>query len=230
MKSTPKWLWLPPAIAALLILGTFSMQGGASSTTTPRQPAADEPAATETEAGAPTTTAARKAPMPRTPDLWQMSSALLGVLLLGVVGIVVVKRLRQGPGAPRGANVLSLRQTLRLSSRHAVHAIEFDERIVLVGETEKGLTLFETGRLPERLADEAEVLSRRGTTVDLVADDADTGAVPKNLVIPRPDPLPKPRLPTPPNSPRPAVAETPANAVAPALTTFRNLLQKAGRV
>jgi flagellar biogenesis protein FliO len=225
MKSTPKWLWLPPAIAALLILGTFSMQGGASSTTTPRQPAADEPAATETEAGAPTTTAARKAPMPRTPDLWQMSSALLGVLLLGVVGIVVVKRLRQGPGAPRGANVLSLRQTLRLSSRHAVHAIEFDERIVLVGETERGLALIDGGKLPDRAADEAAVQAR-AAAIAAADDDDDGGAVPKDLIIPRPErPLPTRPLRAP--ATKPAAAN--AAASAPALADFRNLLQKAGR-
>ena len=95
---------------------------------------------------------------------------------------------------------------------------------MLVGESDRGLTLIDGGRLPERAADEAEVLGRpAGRTLDVVADDADDdGAVPKNLVIPRPEKAPARRAPTPPN----AKAEGGAQ---PSLADFRNLLQKAGR-
>ena len=118
---------------------------------------------------------------------------------------------------------MALRQTLRLGARQALHAIEFDERIVLVGESDKGLVLIEHGKLPERAADEAEVLSRGelGRRIDAVAADEDEGAVPKDLVIPRPD-NPARRLPKPPVEPA-----TPAKK--PGLGDFRNLLQKVGR-
>jgi hypothetical protein len=60
-----------------------------------------------------------------------------------------------------------------------------------------------------------------GRTLDVVADDEDDGAVPKNLVIPRPEKAAPRRAPTPPQA---------RNADAsPSLADFRNLLQKAGR-
>jgi flagellar biogenesis protein FliO len=223
MKSIPKWLLIPPAVALLLLLGMLSMQGQAANgdaevvqrptaRTTTVLPNGDDARSNRT---APAT--------PRTPDLWQMSSGLIGVVLLGAAALFGLKRLRSGSAASRGTPVMALRQTLRLGARQALHAIEFDERIVLVGESDKGLVLIEHGKLPERAADEAEVLSRGelGRRVDAVAADEDEGAVPKDLVIPRPDHLAR-RL------PKPAVDQaTPAKK--PGLGDFRNLLQKVGR-
>lgn len=225
MKSIPKWLLVPPAVALLLLLGMMSMQGGAAnantSTGSERTPAKTSTLALPSGDDARTN---RTPPVaPRTPDLWQMSSGLIGVLLLGAAVLFGLKRLRGGAAATRGAPVMSLRQTLRLGARQALHAIEFDERIVLVGESDKGLVLIEHGKLPERAADEAEVLSRGelGRRVDAVASDEDEGAVPKDLVIPRPE-APSRRLPKPPVDPA-----TPAKK--PGLGDFRNLLQKVGR-
>ncbi len=234
MKSMPKWLLLPPAVAALLLLGSLSMQSGSSAAqqkqptppTTPAEAVQDpvEPAPVGKPIGR------REAPQPpRTPDLWEMSSALIGVLLLGVGGVLVLRRLRAGPGAPRGANLLSLRQTLRLSTRQSIHAIEFDDRILLVGETDKSLSLLDSGKLPERAADEAEVAARAAVAMAtaLAAAGEDEGAVPKNLVIPRPaSPLPR-RLPTPPTTPANRAPAKTADAVD--LADFRNLLQKVTR-
>jgi flagellar biogenesis protein FliO len=227
MKSTQKWFLIPPAIAALLILGTLSMQGPA-----PKSPAKQPAPAAEPRPTPPESTTedlprtARTAPTPpRTPDLWQMASALVGVLLLGAGGILVLRRLRNGPGAPRSGSLVTLRQSLRLGGRQAVHVLEFDEKLLLVGEHERGLVLIDSGKLPERTADEAEVLARGlpGLAVDAIAgDDEDDGAVPKNLVIPRPDAPPARRLPTPP-------ATRPAPAAGVGLNDFRNLLQKVGR-
>jgi flagellar biogenesis protein FliO len=216
MKSTPKWFLIPPAIAALLILGSLSMQGGTPSAKPEPRSTAPAGAGVALEGDL---QKGRGAPaLPRTPDLWQMSSALLGVLLLGVGGIVLLRRLRNGPGAPRGQTLVTLRQTLRLSPRQAIHAVEFDDRILLVGDSDKGLVLLESGKLPERVADEAEVIARTAATADVVADD---GAVPKNLIIPRPD-RPAGRLP---NANAPAA--NPAAQVG--LGDFRTLLKKAGR-
>lgn len=227
MKSMPRWFLVPPAFAALLLLGTLSMKGPADTARdTPASPRQDP---TNESSPAPSVgpTAKRDAPpLPRTPDLLQTASALAGVLLLGVGGVLLLRRMRGTARAPRGATLMSLRQTLRLTPRQAVHAIEFDDRLLLLGESERGLTLLDSGRLPDRAADEADVAARSSmpaapTTADVAPAD-DDGAVPKNLLIPRPSSPPR-RLPTPP-------AVQPASASAVGLADFRNLLQKAGRV
>lgn len=220
-KSLPKWLLVPPVAALLLLLGPLSMQGAerpaqpaAATSQASTQPAATEPATGRANLRTPTP--------PRTPDLLEMSGALLAVLLLGAAGVYLLRKLRGGAVPTGGATLLTLRQSLRLSQKQVVHAIEFDDRIVLVGEGERGLALLDTGRIPERVADEVEVASRGASRIDTLVDDDDDGAVPKNLVIPRPA-RPAPARPvTPPRSP---VAATPR----PNLGDFRTLLQKAGR-
>ncbi len=155
-----------------------------------------------------------------------MLTALAAVLGLGVAGVYVLRQLR-GPARPSGdGKLMTLRQSLRLSPRHTLHAIEFDERIVLVGETERGLALVDGGKLPDRAADEAAVQARAAAIAAADDDDDDGGAVPKDLIIPRPErPLPTRPLRAP--AAKPAAAN--AAASAPALADFRNLLQKAGR-
>jgi len=220
MKSTSKWYLLAPALAVVLILGPLSMQGSSGKTQQP----ATEPAPTAAAANAAPQPADTTAPNPRaivvpkSPDMLQMLSALLGVLLLGAGGIYALRRLRGGAVPTKGAPLMTLRQTLRLTTKQAVHAIEFDERILLVGESDRGLVLIESGRSPERAADEREVLTR---TLPQPIHDDDDGAVPKDLVIPRPDRQPVRNLPQ-----RPL---TPASAPESPLGSFRALLQKAGR-
>ncbi|MCB9884210.1 MAG: flagellar biosynthetic protein FliO [Planctomycetes bacterium] len=233
MKSMPKWLLVPPAAALLVVLGPLSMASGrgnkADQPTTPLASSVTPPATTPA-ANAPATSpeaalrpAARTPALPRTPDFFEIGSALAGVLLLGIGGVIVLRKLRGGATPTGGTRLITLRQSLRLSQRQAVHAIEFDDRILLIGESERGLTLLEGGR-QQAVADEAEVLTRTSQRLDAVVDDAaeDDGAVPKNLVIPRPANGPSRRLPTPPRTPAAAKA-------APSLTDFRALLQKAGR-
>lgn len=221
LQSAPKWLLIPPAVALLLVLGPLSMQAG---TTAGAATKSASPVASASDEGAPATNDAASKParslptLPRTPDLWQMTSALVGVLLLGVGGLFAVRKLRGGATPVRGAAPLvTLRQTLRLSTRQAVHAIEFDDRILLIGEHERGLSLLESGRLPDRAADEAEVLARaaRAPAVD------EDGAVPKNLVIPRPPMTPAQRA--------ARAAARPAVKADVDLEDFRTLLQKVGR-
>ncbi|HEB54612.1 MAG TPA: hypothetical protein ENI87_15290 [bacterium] len=222
MKSTPKWLLIPPVVAALLVLGPLAMSAGASTQTT------TEPArATTPSRGDEAANRVAGSLVPKTPDMWKMSSALVGVLLLGAGGIVVLKKLRSGVSPIGNTALATLRQTVRLSTKQALHAIEFDDRILLVGEGEKGLTLIDRGSLPDAASDEAAVLARQG--VDVVADDdlddEAGGAVPKNLVIPRPDRAPqRPARPT--SSP---AAPSKADKAIATLNDFRRLLQKAGR-
>lgn len=217
MKSMPKWFLIPPAVAAMLVLGSLSMDGGAA-----KSKAVPAPAVADQEAAVPVPAVEtrRDAPAgPKAPELGKMIGALAAVLGLGIAGLYVLRQLRGPARATGGATLLTLRQSLRLSQKQVLHAIEFDDRIVLVGETDRGLALIDTGKLPERAADEAEVLGRVAGVA--LADADDDGAVPKNLVIPRPEQSPTRRTPTPPAN-RTAAAT-------PSLSDFRNLLQKAGR-
>ncbi|HEX5053663.1 MAG TPA: hypothetical protein VFZ65_17925 [Planctomycetota bacterium] len=216
MKPTLKWLLLPPIAALLLVLGPLSMQGGGPSSTKAQRTEAATPAAPADEGVRPGRAAP---PVPRVPDLWQITSALVGVLLLGAVGVMMLRRLRGPAPGRRTTTLVTLRQTLRLSARQAVHALEFDDRILLVGQHERGLVLLESGRLPDRVCDEAELRNRH--TNAAAEPDADDGAVPKDLIIPRPATAPARRLPTPPAV---QAARSPTG-----LNDFRSLLQKAGR-
>ncbi len=221
MKPLPKWFLIPPAAAALVVLSSLTQ--GSEARPRASSPAAAAPVEPQAAAEAPAPAGRREVPTgPKAPDFGQMLAALVAVLGLGVAGVYVLRQVR-GPARPSGdGRLLTLRQSLRLSPRHTLHAIEFDERIVLVGETERGLALVDGGRLPDRAADEAAVLARTAATAAGNDDADDDGAVPKDLIIPRPErPLPT----------RPArmPAPKPAAAPAPALADFRNLLQKAGR-
>lgn len=219
MKSTPKWLLIPPVVALLLVLGPLAMSGG----TTNNQPITPEssPAASQPEAEADKGTRPGSL-VPKTPDMWKMSSALVGVLLLGAVALLGLKKLRGG-ATPRGSQTLAtLRQTMRLSPKQALHAIEFDNRILLIGEGDKGLTLIQSGNLPDAATDEATVLAR---STDVLVDDEDDGATPKNLLIPRPD---KPRVKKQAKQPQtPAPQPSKADVAIAKLNDFRALLEKA---
>jgi flagellar biogenesis protein FliO len=228
MKSTPKWLLIPPVVALLLVLGPLAMGSGADKSA---GPAAVEAAPTSSPAPSSAAGGDRGALpgslVPRTPDMWKMSSALVGVLLLGAVALLGLKKLRGG-AAPQGRQTLAtLRQTVRLGAKNSLHAVEFDDRILLVGESDKGLTLIQSSALPDAARDEADVLAR--ADVVLGDDDEGEGATPKNLLIPRPDQPAPQRLPSKPRSPRPAQAPAPSKAdVAIAkLNDFREILKKA---
>ena len=220
MKSTPKWLMIPPAAALLLLLGPLAM-GGADRTARPEAPAqvapTEQPRAlvrpadpTQPAGKAPQKAALPGTLVPRTPDLWQMSSALVGVLLLGGVALLGLKKLRGSASPQRPQNLATLRQTMRLGAKSTLHAIEFDDRILLVGDSEKGLTLIESSGLPDAAADEATVLARSAQPQPSGGED---GATPKNLMIPRPE--------------APQASASKADIAIAKLNDFRALLDKA---
>lgn len=197
-KSVPTWLLVPPAVALLLLLGPLSMQSAAKSSDAPIPPQPTVPAAQPTDGMVIGRAAQRVPAAPKSISLLDISSSLAAVLVLGAVGIYVLRRVRGGVAPTGGSSLITLRQSVRLSAKQIVHALEFDDRIVLVGESERGLALLDKGRLPEPEADERSVAQRAEAP-------AEEGAVPKNLVIPRP----------------------PQKTVD--LGNFRNLLEKAGR-
>jgi len=215
MKPIPKWLMIPPAIALLLVLGPLSMANPtsvANPTSASTEPSA-QPAAADTVRARPS--------LPQAPSFWKIGSALIGVLLLGGLGLYGLRRLRGGAIPTRGTTFLTLRQSMRLGQRQALHAVEFDDRILLIGETERGISLIESAKSPNLSDDEAEVTTRAAELLSTIAMNED-GAVPKNLQIPRPPNGPSQTAPRQPVLPRPT-------SQTPGLGDFRALLQKAGR-
>lgn len=205
MKLDAKWL-LPPAAALCLILGSLTMSNGGSGKADADK--ADAPVTT------PVASAAEKnlaASMPKMPDMWQLGSSLVGVVLLGGAVIYFARRVQKtSPG--HGNQSVALRQTLRLTAKQTLHVVEFDNRLLLVGASDAGVVLVDQAPTADPADDEAAVLARAE------AEAEDEGAVPKDLLIPRPERPTQTRLPTPPGQKR-----------APALGDFRALLQKAGK-
>ena len=226
MPNNRKWLLLPPAVALLIVLGPLSMRTNtARATDVPQAEVAEAqplpealPAATQSPKGK-----TNALPVPRTPDLWQVTSTLIGVLLLGGATLMVLRRMRTAP-ATGSTGAVTLRQTLRLAPNKTLHAVEFDGRLLLLGASEKGIALLHAGgAAADAAADEATIAARSQAAV-AIEEDEDEGATPKNLVIPRP-PKPQQKLPTP-----PAVANEKAQPSGRDLIAdFRTLLSKAGR-
>ncbi|GAB4163761.1 MAG: hypothetical protein Fur0037_29230 [Planctomycetota bacterium] len=189
MKLDPKWL-LPPAAALCLVLGPLAM----NSTGAPAPAAGSE--------SAPGSGAVK---LPRTPDASQVLVTLVGLLALGGAALWFAQRARPAAG---GGSGLALRQSLRLAARQSIHLVEFDGRLLLIGSGEQGVTLLD--RVPSPEAEVEEDASER--------EPIEEGAVPRDLVIPRPASGARRAAPTPPGRKR-----------HPGLSDFRALLQKAGK-
>lgn len=220
MPANRKWLVLPPVVGLLIVLGPLSMRSADASS----EKAAPEPApvaaparTTETRTSSPSARP-ETLPLPKTPDLWQISSTLLGVLLLGGASLMLLRKLRSAP-ATSGTGSVALRQTLRVSARAALHAVEFDGKMLLIGSSDRGLVLLHAANPAADAAEDERTIAARSKV-----EEEDDGAVPKNLVIPRPTTPPARRTPTPPAAP--AVNSAAARTL---MDDFRSLLAKAGR-
>lgn len=195
MQDKWKWLAVPPALALLLFFGPWR-------NTPPQSVEVDAPRI-----------AAKDSRPTAVPGTWQVLSTVFGLCLLGTAVVLGLARVRRNAQSTPG-NVVILRQSLRLSNRHAVHAVQFDDQILLLGECDATLRVLRASADPDVAAAEAAT-ARAPTRVTRDArDDDDEGAVLKDMVIPRP--------------PQGAVRPTkPAKPPSPALSDFRTLLKKA---
>ena len=132
MQARYKWLLLPPAIALILFMGPLrniglpSTEGLAQEIQTAGDPQTTEEPGTMQD---PQGVGQGIVPMP---DAWQVASTLLGILLLGGIGIMLLARLRRGR-SPKSGDLMTLCQSLRLSQRHSLHAVQFDHNLLLLG-------------------------------------------------------------------------------------------------
>ena len=219
MQAIPKWLLIPPALALVVFLGP--MGRGATEPTAPTQTTQATP--TEQPRGN-TDKGATGAGVVALPGSMEVLGSLLGVLAIGGVALALFARLRRATPAANG-DLLALRQTLRLSPKQRLHAVQFDGRMLVVGESDGRLTLLATGDDVD--ADAAAIRGRD--------DEADEGAVPRDLVL-----TPQPRrtaAKAADRAPRRAATTTTATATAAtsapvpakaALGDFRALLKRVG--
>ncbi len=202
MHAKYKWLLLPPAIAVLLFFGPLRSDASTNPTTGSNPPEATTPANDAVIGGA----------LPESPTMTEVASTLAGVILLGVVVVMVLSRFAKPRARPMAeGQLLAVRQTLRLSGKHTVHVVQFEDRLLLLGESEGHLNVLEEIPGAGASSDDAEIARR-------AAEELEDGAVPRNLVIPRPDHPPAARAkPRPDNATR---SET-------ELADFRTLLKLA---
>ena len=165
MQAKYKWLLVPPALALILFLGPLRGSSGAPNPASNPPPAAEE------------VTQQPGSGIPPMPGMDQLISTLLGVLILGSIGIVVFARMRK-PKITGTSTLVEHRQSLRITPKHHVHVLEFDSQLFLVGTSEAGVNVLKISESLEDGADEMEIAHRE--------NEEDEGAVPKDLIIPRP--------------------------------------------
>ncbi len=190
MRDKLRWLAVPPALALLLMFGPW------------RSPAAPPTEPVATPASAPRTTPTPKTSAVPFPDMTQVVCTVLGVCLLGGAIVMALSRVRQRQGNGNGT-AISVRQSLKLSNRHAVHVVQFDDKIFLLGECEGSLRVLHSGEDRELVPATAAPF-----------DPDDEGAVLKDMILPRPS--------------RPAGVGARGNTAAQkkGLADFRTLLSK----
>lgn len=188
MAGKPEWLTRRRAVMGLLGLGAWVAvillsQPGA----TPAAPAAAAPA---TPATAPLTTAVdnttrslgKQDPLPSNLGvkdqqlsrlLWESLAAVLVILVLGGIGVYVVRRVMPRITAARGKQI-TLLESFHLAPQRTVHLLQVGQRSLLVGASREGLSLLAdvTGDLGEEDATPAAETPRKKFVLPTLADDA----------------------------------------------------------
>ena len=121
-----KWLALMPVLAAALVFGSSFLS---EPTKSPNQlPTSPRPAARSAQD--------QMASM----DLSELGFSLLAVLGLAIGAIWLIKKLQGGPKKLSGGGSIEIKETRRLSAKRAMHIVRVQDRLLLLAETESGLT------------------------------------------------------------------------------------------
>lgn len=214
MRSKYAWLLLPPILALIVFLGPLQNLNNNTSPVDNTKTSANTNTGNSPDATASPASARRSevgSQLPQLPNLWQISSTLIGVLLLGVVFLGLFRKLRENgrvtPGSP-----LVLRQSLRLSAKHHIHAVQYEDQILVLGACDNSISVLHTGENPDVAEDETTIRER---------DEEEEGAVLKDMVLPRPDKRRR-KLTT-----KPVTQPRSAEETARKLSNFRTLLKRA---
>lgn len=161
MSSRMKWLLAGPLLAALITIGpSLAPKGG----------------------GAAAEVAPAITPL-------KLLITLAGVLALAAAALVIWRRMAIAKGvAGSGSHrTLRVRETLRLSARNRLHLVSAGDRLLLVGEGEKGISLLQVDGEEARDEDELPAIAPRVRTPKVAPEDE--GAVPRDMIL-----TPVPRL------------------------------------
>ena len=225
MQASLKWLLVPPALALLLFLGPlrdFGRDGGrdtgGAETASTEGTGAARPARTTgadrtdkaTDKTTDKTTDKQKT-LPALPSLPQTAGTLVFVLALGATFVWLLAKLKRRGAGPKG-DLVVVRQSTRLSPRQQLHVVQWDDRLLLLGESDGKLAVLREAADPQVAADERAATS--------AADDDDDGAVPRDMLIPRAPAKAKAAA-------TPAAAARPSAKARAALAEFKALLNRA---
>src|SRR5262245_30948311 len=209
MQASLKWLLVPPALALLLFLGPlrdFGREGGRENGGGAESSAPETPVRPARTGGG-----EKAAKTPAVPSVPQTVGTLALVLALGTGFVWLLAKLKRGGGATKG-DLIVVRQSARLSPRQQLHVVQWDDRLLLLGECDGKLAVLRETADPQVAADERQAIA--------AADDGDDGAVPRDMLIPR-----APRA-------KAAVAAASASRANPkakaVLAEFKALLSRAG--
>lgn len=159
-----KWFALIPVLAAALVFGP-GIFGSGNPSGGEAEGRSWEPATGAVPSGA--------------PSMLEVAACLGLVLVLAVGGMILLRRLQYGtPHA--GGTTIQMRETRRLGPKRALHMLRVSDRLLLVAESEQGIHLVADLTPADPDEDVAEPIA------DDPDDDDEDGAVPRDLVIPRP--------------------------------------------
>ncbi len=170
MKSKYAWLLLPPLMAFIIFMG-------------PMKSSDNSPVKANSAQEAPVAKSAIGSKLPETPSLWQIGTSLAGILLVGVAGIMLFARFKGQGGVTVNGDYLTLRQTLRLNAKQKIYAVECEDQVLLLGESDNNLCVLNARPNRQLVEDAEEVFNRE--------DELDEGAVPRDMIIPRMAPKPR---------------------------------------
>jgi flagellar biosynthetic protein FliO len=196
-----KWLALMPILAAVLVFSLSFMETPKNNgVNTASSAAASRDVRSSSAQGEKATSSL---------DMAELAVSLLAVLGLAIGAIWMLKKLQKGTQSLGQAGQIQIKESRRLGPKRAIHIVRVDERLLLLGESESGLSFLADLTPPE----EETPLAR--TSVPDVQDELDVhqGAEPRDFVIRA---AAKPRA-------EAASDERPAS-----LGNFRELLQRLG--
>lgn len=173
----PKWIWIAvlPVLAAVLVFMP-ALLAGDTPTESPRTKTESTLAARSDAAG---TKRLSKSSTSSSglPSAWQLGTSLIFVLVLALAAVLVVRRLQEGGSPTRSDAKIEVRESRRLGKGRAIHFVRVDEHLLLLGESETGVTLLQD--LTPRVGQELSQVHGMGLDVS----DGD-GATPRDLLPP----------------------------------------------